>query len=284
MNQVWVKITFTLSGADPDEAAGALAYDWDATTEVGEASIQGTEISIWLKESDFSPEKAQSISQLITAQFPTASVSSPIVERQPSEDWLARWKESFTPLELGNKIVVIPSWWVKDVPEGRARIILDPGMAFGTGHHGTTSACVEFIERKTPPTLLDIGCGSGILSIVAAKMGAALTVGIDNDAEATPIAVENARRNMVNTLFATGEADCVDKQFHMVVANLFLGPLVANAARFYGLVAPGGELVASGMRLDQAPAALTAFETAGFILNEQVIKEGWVTMALRKSA
>jgi ribosomal protein L11 methyltransferase len=277
----WIKAVITFDEADPDEVAGAIAYDHNIAVEVSDRG----EIIIWLDSTTFSPETVHEIVNSLRVQFPGALFHSPVIEKKADEDWLKKWKESFTPLPVGRSLVIVPSWWRGPVPEGRKIITLDPGMAFGTGHHPATAMCMEALERFATGSVLDVGCGSGILAITAALSGAERVIGVDNDPEAVIVARENVQINSLDgkVEIRDGTIDCVDEpDVDVIAANLFLNALTALAPAFYAKLKIGGTLIASGLRQDQGEPAQTAFERAGFTKVERIDKDEWTALVMRR--
>lgn len=281
MESSWIKALIKVDGADVDEVAGTLAYDHNLTVEVAD----GDEIILWLNDSIFPPETVHEIVNSLRVQFPDAIFHAPIIEKHANEDWLKKWKESFTPLPIGQSLVIVPSWWRGPVPEGRKIITLDPGMAFGTGHHPATAMCMESLERFATGLVLDVGCGSGILAITAALSGAKRVIGVDNDPEATIVARENVEINSLEKQveIRDGTIERVDEpNVDVIVANLFLNALTVLAPAFYAKIKNGGILIASGLRLEQGEPAQGAFERAGFTKVERIDKDEWTALVMRR--
>jgi ribosomal protein L11 methyltransferase len=163
--------------------------------------------------------------------------------------------ERYRPLRFGQRLWVCPSWLVP--PDlGAVTIMLDPGLAFGSGSHATTALCLEWLERQslTGKSVIDYGCGSGILAIAALKLGARAAWGIDTDPQALAVSRENAARNGIGpelTLFLPAQAPA-DMRADRVLANILAGPLMELAARLTAMVRPGGGLALSGMLANQA--------------------------------
>ena len=202
----------------------------------------------------------------------------------PDEDWKLSYRRHFKTEEIGRRLVTVPAW--EKVPDnGRVAIVIDPGLAFGTGKHETTRACLEFIDEIAPVgTFLDVGCGSGILSIAAAKLGCAKVSGFDVDPEAVEAARENAERNGVSpTFFHYGLGARTRRDLgvaDLVVANV-LGPLLV---RFADEIAPcaARHLVVSGILVGQYPDVLAAYEARGFSeVSRKTIGE-WTTGLLAR--
>ena len=195
------------------------------------------------------------------------------VKRVANEDWENNWKVYFKPLEIGDKLLVCPSW--EDPGDtGRAVLMIDPGMAFGTGSHHTTRMCLEFLEERAEgcAELIDLGCGSGILSIAALLMGAKKATGVDIDPVAEKIAGENAALNGISAeRFKVMCGDILTddnlmetlekKRYDVVCANIAANVLIAFAPLFIRLMAEDGVTIVSGIideRLDEVKAALEA--------------------------
>ena len=203
------------------------------------------------------------------------------------QDWVRLTQSQFAPIHIGKNIWVVPSW--HDAPEPDALILeLDPGLAFGTGSHPTTRLCMEWLESNTPAdkTVLDYGCGSGILAMVAAKLSAKSVVGVDIDPQAIESANFNSERNHCSIEFALPEPFAASypesHQFDVVVANILSSPLKLMAPMLSGRVAPGGSLVLSGVLARQAEEVAAAY--APFItLTVWAEHEGWVALSGQKT-
>jgi len=201
------------------------------------------------------------------------------------QDWVRLTQSQFEPIHIGKNIWVVPSW--HDAPDANALILeLDPGLAFGTGSHPTTRLCMEWLESHAPEGLrvLDYGCGSGILAMVAEKLKAASVVGVDIDPQAIESAHFNAERNHCQIEFVLPEAFAAShptgEQFDVVVANILSSPLKLMAPMLAGRVAPGGALVLSGVLARQADEVAAAY--APYIqLSVWAEHEGWVALAGR---
>jgi ribosomal protein L11 methyltransferase len=182
-------------------------------------------------------------------------------EALPDRDWVRYTQQQFTPLKVGDRLWVVPSWHAP-VDPAAVNLFLDPGLAFGTGRHPTTRLCLEWLlEHLTPgDTVLDYGCGSGILAIAAAKLGAGTVVGVDTDDQALQATRRNARRNMVE-LEVCLPHELPGRRFDLVLANILLRPLVALAQKLIGLTRPGGVLVLAGFLKNQVPQIQAAYES-----------------------
>lgn len=186
------------------------------------------------------------------------------------EDWAENWKQYFHPLKVGDKILIQPEWEPIQEETDRVVFTINPGMSFGTGSHHTTQLCIEAIERHLKPeaTVLDLGCGSGILSIIARLLGAGDTVAMDIDPNAVEIAVQNAKKNQVDryTAFAGNiltdtalQKQFASTRFDLVVANIVADVIIPLAPLAKEFIADDGVFIASGIilpRLDEVRGAL----------------------------
>lgn len=199
------------------------------------------------------------------------------VREVEEQDWVRVTQSQFEPIHIGEHIWVVPSW--HDAPEPDAVVLeLDPGLAFGTGSHPTTRLCMEWLEQHVQPgeRTLDYGCGSGILAIVAKKLGAGETIGVDIDPNAVEASRYNAERNHVEATFALPD-DAPEGTFDLVVANILSNPLKLMAAMLCARVRPGGRLILSGVLERQAEEVAAAYASA-IPLTVWRARDGWVCL------
>ncbi|PRF26446.1 50S ribosomal protein L11 methyltransferase [Burkholderia multivorans] len=200
------------------------------------------------------------------------------VREVEEQDWVRLTQSQFEPIPIGERIWVVPSW--HDAPDPDALVLeLDPGLAFGTGSHPTTRLCMEWLEQSVQPgqSVLDYGCGSGILAILAKKCGANPVVGIDIDPQAVESARQNSERNRAEVTYGLPEA-CPAGEFDIVVANILSNPLKLMASMLASKVKPGGRIALSGVLARQADevAAVYARYVDISVWREH---EGWVCLA-----
>lgn len=203
------------------------------------------------------------------------------VEEVAEQNWVQLTQAQFEPIRVSARLWIVPSW--HDAPDPAAiNLVLDPGMAFGTGSHPTTRLCLEWLERSVRPgqDLLDYGCGSGILAIAAARLGAAPVTGVDIDPQAVLAAEANAERNAVSARFLDSAAPLAG-QFDLVVANILANPLKALAPAICGHIRPGGRLALSGILAEQADE-LIALYAPWIPLAVADTRDGWVCLAGEK--
>ena len=195
------------------------------------------------------------------------------------EDWQNGWRKYYHPLEIGRRLAVVPSWQAYDTD--RVKLLLDPGLAFGTGGHETTSLCLEALDELTAggERVLDIGTGSGILAIAALKLGAVCAEGVDIDPVAVRTACENAALNGVAGQFTGLVGDLSDKAsgtYQIITANIVANAIISLAPAVPGLLAEGGHFIASGIIDTRAQEVAQALAKAGLTIVQRKDKRGWV--------
>ncbi|WP_111977957.1 50S ribosomal protein L11 methyltransferase [Algibacillus agarilyticus] len=233
---------------------------WEATTVVGlyDAEIDIDKVLLRLKASNAGNKGFYKIEQL------------------EDKDWVREWMDSFHPMQFGERLWICPSW--RDIPDENAvNVMLDPGLAFGTGTHPTTGLCLKWLDRNITPDQLvvDFGCGSGILAIAALKLGAKRVVGIDIDPQAILASKDNAARNNVEDqieLFLPHEQPTLEAD--IVVANILAGPLRELAKIIAAYVKPGGKLALSGILESQAEEIATLY-SEWFDIDPIAQEEDW---------
>lgn len=200
------------------------------------------------------------------------------VREVEEQDWVRLTQSQFEPIHIGERIWVVPSW--HDAPEPDALVLeLDPGLAFGTGSHPTTRLCMEWLEQSVKPgqSVLDYGCGSGILAILAQKCGANPVVGIDIDPQAVESARQNSERNRADVTYGLPD-NCPAGEFDIVVANILSNPLKLMASMLASKVKPGGRIALSGVLARQADEVAAVY--ARYIdISVWREHEGWVCLA-----
>ncbi len=202
------------------------------------------------------------------------------VEQLEDKDWVREWMDSFHPMRFGNRLWICPSW--RDVPDPTAvNVMLDPGLAFGTGTHPTTALCLEWLDGQdlTGKTVIDFGCGSGILALAALKLGAKEVIGIDIDPQALQASRDNAERNGVADRLSVylPQDQPAGLTADVVVANILAGPLKELSPIISGLVRPGGRLALSGILETQAEGLNQVYDQ-WFDMAEPVFREEWARL------
>lgn len=200
------------------------------------------------------------------------------VEKVEEQNWVQLTQSQFDPIRVSDRLWIVPSW--HEAPDPSAvNLILDPGMAFGTGSHPTTRLCLEWLERNVEPgvSVLDYGCGSGILAIAAARLGAGRVAGVDIDPQAVEAANANAERNGVVAEFADS-AEALAGEYDLVVANILSNPLRVLAPAICAHVRPGGRLALSGILREQAEEIIAIY-AQWLPLQVADVREDWVCLS-----
>ena len=229
--------------------------------------------------------------QALHVHFPTLGSAELRFSEINSDAWSEHWRGHFPPLPVGQQFLVLPPWESQSIAPDRIALIIDPSMAFGTGHHATTQGCLEAIEmlcqQYGPPTrALDLGTGSGILAIALAKLGTTDVWATDND----PIALEEAHKNAttnhaIQHMHLSGtEVEMLPLPFPLIVANLFSSTLVTLASTLTAATASGGHAILSGIQLDQEAEVRAAYSAPTWQLVTRYPKDEWVTLVLQQFA
>ena len=204
------------------------------------------------------------------------------IEALADNDWVRLTQSQFEPIRISQRLWIVPTWHIPSDPDA-VNIVLDPGLAFGTGSHPTTRLCLRWLDDnlKGGESVLDYGCGSGILAIAALKLGAARAVGVDVDSQAVTASRDNAAANRAGNVQFYQPDDAPQGSYDLVMANILtnplrmLAPLLANATR------PCGQIVLSGILEEQAQDVMDIYRQ-WFDLNAPVFEEGWVCLSGRK--
>lgn len=222
---------------------------------------------------------AKLIVETIQANMPDLKDQHFKVEAIEDKDWVREWMDQFQPMQFGENLWIVPSW--HDAPNADAiNLMLDPGMAFGTGTHPTTAMCLEWLDANPPAgkTVIDYGCGSGILALGAKKLGAINVSGTDIDPQAIQASEQNAKRNNEQIAFALVQ-DFTSEPVDLLIANILSGPLKELAPEFEHLVKSGGELVLSGLLTTQADELIEHYKQFGFELTELATTDEWARLS-----
>jgi ribosomal protein L11 methyltransferase len=230
-------------------------------------------------------QDAASVEAIVGAAAPELHLRQKKVK---AADWVAMSLEGLPAVRAG-RFVVAGAHALQRESGGRVKIWIEASEAFGTGHHGTTWGCLMALEallrKRSVSRVLDVGAGSGVLAIAAAKCGAE-ALAIEIDPRAAAIAEINARQNhvapRVRVIAGDGARHIAKQQFDLVFANILMRPLIRLAPRLVPAVAPGGTLVLSGLLRTQAPLVREAYESRGLILEKQIPREAWMTLVWRK--
>ena len=199
--------------------------------------------------------------------------------------YLTQWQDFFQPFWVDDRLLIRPSWDTSPIPCDKACLTIDPGLAFGTGTHPTTRMCLnmlaDYAAQHQDGDLLDAGCGSGILSLAALRLGLRAAVGVDVDPQAVAVAAGNAAANDLQdrVQFLSDWCDVAAKPFDVIVANIFLGPLVDMMPTLRRRLKPGGALIASGIIAPQEAALTASLKAVGLDVCSRTLTDGWVALA-----
>jgi ribosomal protein L11 methyltransferase len=242
----------------------------------------------YLPVDEYLEEKQQRLEEALWHLGQIQTLPAPAFRSIEDEDWMASWKKHYTPIPIGRRLIILPAW-IEPQDSTRVAVKIDPSMAFGTGTHPSTQLCLEAIEARMPAgvDVIDVGCGSGILSIAALKLGARRALGVDIDSASIRSTRENAAANGVGAELETGLGSVTEilsgpfglRQAPFVLANI-LAPVIIRLfnAGLAELVSPGGQLVLAGILTEQAVSVSQAAEAKGMQFVEQRSQGDWVAL------
>ena len=280
-----IKVSVTVS-PEAEEAVSALfeSVCGQPSSIYVDAESSAAHASVYLEIFEASTRKAlvAGLQQLRTDGFDVGTSLKTQTVRK--ENWAESWKRHFKPISIG-PLLIKPSWSKKRAAKGQSTVILDPGLSFGTGQHATTSFCLRQIVQcrklSQKPSLLDIGTGSGILAISAAKLGFGPVVAFDFDPESVRVSRENARINKVDRIVKPSKADLTrlplrsKTQYDVVCANLIYDLLLSESKRILNRLKPDGQLVLAGILATQFSKVQSHYESCGLKLVATKIEKEW---------
>jgi len=240
-------------------------------------------IHIFWPEPRWSPEALEDLRRTLLIFGIDPEAAGLTINAVPDKDWNATWAASLTPIRLGRRIRVRQSWHSPEEDFDGIELVIDPRRAFGTGHHSTTQLVVEWLENHLSggERVLDVGTGSGILSMAAVRLGAASALGIDNDPVAVECARDYARVNGFGDeldLRVGSFDDCADGDFDIIVANIDGKTLPALCPELPRLLKPGGRICLSGLQEHDMDEITTALGRAGFAVKTKTVREEWFAL------
>ncbi len=298
----WLEVSVVTDGEGAEAVAEKLrpfAYqDGVVLEQLGDMSSVDPDaletavtVKIYIPDHEDTPKLRRRIEEIIYFLGRLYPIPPPTFRQLQEEDWANAWKAHYHPFRIGKHIWIQPSWidetqvgTIDGMQPNDVVLTLDPGMAFGTGLHPTTQMCLQALEKFVKPgdSVCDVGTGSGILAIAAAKLGAARLLGVDVDEVAVKTAVANAHlNNLPDLAFQQGTLASVTQQgWNVVVVNILAPVIVAllDDSGLMGYVAPGGHLILSGIIEEQAEDVLTAVVLAGGRILETLVIHDWVAI------
>ncbi len=307
-DMIWTELNITVSTKDADEAAaiaqmvvpyGIYIEDYsDLRTEAPKiAHIDLIDEDLLAKATDVAvihlylepTENPNEAVSFLTERLSDAGIRYTIGSgTMREEEWATAWKQYYHPLTIGERLLVCPSWELSEPKDDQVRLILDPGMAFGTGTHETTRLCLEFLERFAGPgkAMLDVGSGSGILSIAAALLGCEPCVGVEIDATAVKVANENSAINGTTGRVTYLNGDLVAKvtgTYDIVCANIVADVILRLLPDLGRYLSKDSVFIASGIIAEREDDVLAGLAAYGYTLMERKEQSGWVALLCRKS-
>jgi ribosomal protein L11 methyltransferase len=294
--QRWIEVEFNLAGelAEPvAELLVRLAPQGVAVERDPAAAGDTVRLRAWLPDDPALPTRQRELEEGLWHLSQIQPIPEPSFRTIPQEGWSDAWRDLHHPLPVGKRLLVLPPWATAP-DDSRLALRIEPGMAFGTGTHPTTRHCLEYLEGLVQPGMLvaDLGCGSGILGIAAARLGARQVLAYDSDPEAVAAARENAVRNGVEHVLHIQLGSLADlrvqpavqhAEVHLLVANIHAGALEQMLAQGLGeIVARSGRIVLSGILEDQAEALVAAAEAGGLALVADRSEGDWRTLLLER--
>ena len=306
----WLEVSLTVNGELAESVADVFARfapngvmteqgvkfldDEDEGTAAGPITVRA-----YLEVNDQLEETRQKLEESLFYLGMITPVPIPTYKQIADQNWMEAWKQHYKPILIGERLLILPAWLESPEPK-RIPIKIDPGMAFGTGTHPTTQLCLELMEayfdqssiqNRKSEIVIDVGCGSGILSIAALKLGADTVLGVDIDIESVKNSRENADTNGVGEELILGQGSVTEvlsgsfqfKSAPLVVANI-LGPILIRLfdAGLANLVEPNGEIILSGILDHQAESVVKAGQAKGLKRSDQRQMGDWVAISLKR--
>lgn len=301
----WLEVSLTVDGELAESVADVLARfaPNGVMTEQGvkfnDEEDEGTAtgpitVRAYLEVNDQLEETRQKVEESLYYLGMITPVPTPTYKQIADQNWMEAWKQHYKPILIGERLLILPAWLESPDPK-RIPIKIDPGMAFGTGTHPTTQLCLELMEISTNhsplSTVIDVGCGSGILSIAALKLGAKTVLGVDIDIESVKNSRENADVNGVGEELLLGQGSVTEvlagqfpfKSAPLVVANI-LAPVLIRLfdAGLADLIEPNGEIILSGILDHQTESVIEAGQAKGLKRGETRQMKDWVAISMKK--
>lgn len=291
----WLKLIIKADALSPEaieevlESIGAEAVSLEDAGDqpllepkVGETPLWNETLVTGLFPAD---QGSEVLSDTLIDAWPASTPPDFQLELLQDRDWSLAWSDHARPMAFGDRLLVLPGDEIPEAGDDRVILRIPPGLAFGTGTHPTTAMCMEWLARTVAPgeRVVDYGCGSGILAVAAARLGASEVIGVDNDPQALTATVENARNNDVGDRVRVYQPDeCPDQPADRVVANILANPLIELAPRLGALLRPGAWIALTGILDHQAESVTEAY--APWVPDMDITRDAeWVLLTGRKA-
>jgi ribosomal protein L11 methyltransferase len=313
----WLRVSLKVDGELAEAVSevlsrfvpGGVVIESDGFEANGLQHLSGTRMVVYafLPHDDQLERKKKKLEEALYYLGRIQSLPDPEYEYVFDRDWAEAWKQHYKPIPIGDQLVIVPQWVEAHPFKGRQEVVMDPGMAFGTGTHPSTQMCLMFIEEllrlaqpgridhpgKTPhpANMIDVGCGSGILSLAGLKLGLEQALGVDTDLAAVKIACQNAEENQLSDRFYAHQGsvgDILEGKFELGRADIVTANIVADVIiELVGtglpeLVKPGGYLILAGIIDTQAGRVKGCLEAEDLVLLEERHTSDWIALCLQK--
>ncbi|NDY43095.1 methyltransferase [Dissulfurirhabdus thermomarina] len=301
-DEKWIELRLAVPPAHVEAVAAFLADELGRGVVTGawidpEAPPELADVRAYLTPAERAggfPGRLEAFLRGLRRLYPGFPGAPPAYRELAETDWSEGWKRDFAPFRVGRRWLVRPSWAAAAPRPGDVILQIDPGRAFGTGSHATTALLLELLEAVWPageegagrPAVLDVGTGTGILAVAAARLGAAAVTAVDVDPDAVEAARKNARVNGVAAVVRVvrGSADAASGAFDLVLANIERNVLLDLAPLLAGRCRPGGRLLLSGLLAAQGGEVAAAFRAHGFRIDREARRDEWCALSLVKGA
>ncbi len=258
---------------------------WDYTDPALVATL-GTDVKVKGYFKEYSDRIVISVNELTKFGLDIGK-GQIIVNQIDEEDWANAWKKYFKPFKVGKRIVIKPTWEEYKIEQNDIIVEIDPGMAFGTGSHETTFMCLKLLDKyvKSKDTIIDVGCGSGILGIAAAKLGAEKVLCIDLDENACKVATDNVYLNKVGNIVNVKKGNLLDtatKKADLIVANIIADIIISFTKKAFELIRPCGYFISSGIILDRKDHVISQLKKNNFSIIEVLEMGEWCAIVAER--
>lgn len=295
--KTWLKIILTVEPMLVEPLSDFLIGVIGSGVEVNADEISSRQIiTVYVAKENPSPEEIRQITAHIVDYGQELAdilkTAKPELDHEiiGEQDWGEEWKKHFSPYHLTPHLIVAPTWERYEVHGSEKLMIMDPGMAFGTGHHATTALVATLLEEEiltngNNHSVLDVGTGTGVLGMAAALFGAQDVIGIDNDPLAVQIAGENVKKNTLQGRMRVSEEPItqLNGSYSLVVANIIHDVLLSMSGELQRLTSRGGKLILSGLLAgEQVESVRATFEKEGFSFEQECIREEWSALLMKK--